>query len=323
MPFSYRDETRELNELTRQEASGSFVQLSDGFTHYELSNPLPASPKSDASTAPSTSQVLPVGFGGGAEGGGGVVRDVVLAHGFSVPYFIYDPTFDFLNRSGFRVLRYDLYGRGFSDRPDTPYDIDLFVRQLGDLLDALSLTRPVSLVGLSTGGPITAAFTARFPERVDKLVLIDPVGAKPFALGRLLKVAAMPFVGETIISLLGIRGMTRISSSEEAIRTYADQLLPRYIVQMQYKGFKRAILSTIRNNMLGSFRDVYEQIGKMGKPVLLLWGKHDHTVPFKHSNTLQEAIPNLEFHAIEHCGHIPHYEKPDEVNPILLQFLKS
>jgi len=292
MAFSYRDETRELNELTRKELSGSFIHLSDGFTHYELSNPE-------------------------------AHHTVVLAHGFSVPYFIYDPTFEFLTRSGLRVVRYDLFGRGFSDRPDTRYNIDLFVRQLGDLLDALHFTHPVSLVGLSTGGPITAAFTARFPERVDRLVLIDPVGAKPFALSRILKAAAIPFVGEAIIGLLGSEGMVRISASDFAIRTFADQLLPRYVDQMKYKGFKRAILSTIRNNMLGSFLEVYERIGKMDKPVLLFWGRHDHTVPFKHSHILQAAMPNMEFHAIENCGHIPHYEKAEEVNPILLQFLNS
>jgi pimeloyl-ACP methyl ester carboxylesterase len=154
-------------------------------------------------------------------------------------------------------------------------------------------------------------------------VLIDPVGAKPFALGHVLKVAAMPVVGEAIISLLGIEGMTRISASEEGVRMNADKILPGYIVQMKYKGFKRAILSTIRNDMLGSFREVYERIGKMDKPVLLLWGQHDHTVPFRHSNTLRTVIPNMEFHAIENCGHIPHYEKPDEVNPILLKFLRK
>jgi pimeloyl-ACP methyl ester carboxylesterase len=314
MPFSYRDEIQELNELTRKEASGSFVRLSDGFTHYELSDPAPH-PHPLLTERFAVSQ-----WERGAEGG---VRDVVLVHGFSVPYFIYDPTFAFLTQSGFRVVRYDLFGRGFSDRPDTRYNIDLFVRQLGDLLDVLHLTRPVSLVGLSTGGPITATYTARFPERVHKLVLIDPVGAKHFALGQLLKVAAMPFVGEAIIGLLGIGGMTRISSSEEGIRMHADQILPGYIVQMKYKGFKRAILSTIRNNMLGSFREVYEQIGKMDKPVLLLWGEHDHTVPFRHSNTLRTVIPDMEFHAIENCGHIPHYEKPDQVNPILLKFLRK
>jgi pimeloyl-ACP methyl ester carboxylesterase len=292
MPFSYRDETEELNELTRKDASGSFIQLSDGFTHYQLSNP-------DAQ------------------------ETVILVHGFSVPYFIFDPTFEFLTRSGFRVLRYDLFGRGYSDRPEAKYNIDLFVRQLRDVLDGLGFTRPVSLVGLSTGGPISAVYTERYPERVHKLVLIDPVGAKPFALGRALKVMAMPFVGETIISLLGIGGMTRISSSEAAIRAYADQILPGYITQMKYKGFKRAILSTIRNDMLGSFIHTYEQIGKMKKPVLLFWGPRDHTVPFKHSEVLCKVMPNLQFCAIEHTGHIPHYEKPEEVNPILLEFLRA
>lgn len=292
MPFSYRDETKELNELTRQEAGGSFVQLSDGFTHYELSNPE-------------------------AE------HTVVLAHGFSVPYFIYDPTFEFLTQSGFRVVRYNLYGRGLSDRPDTPYDIDLFVRQLGDLLDALHLRRPVSLVGLSTGGPITAAFTVRFPARVNKLVLIDPIGAKPLGLGRIVKAAAMPFVGEAIMGLVGSVRIARLIAASPFDPEHIGEFGERYITQMEYRGFKRAILSTIRNDMLGSFLDVYERIGKMDKPVLLFWGRHDNTVPFKHSDVLRAALPNVQFHAIENCGHIPHYQKPDEVNPILLDFLRQ
>lgn len=104
----------------------------------------------------------------------------MLVHGFSVPQFIFEPTFTFLTEQGFRVLRYDLYGRGFSDRPDKRYDIDLYVGQLANLLDALEIREPVSLVGLSMGGPITATFTVRFPQRVRKLVLIDPVGAKSF-----------------------------------------------------------------------------------------------------------------------------------------------
>ena len=291
MSFSYRDETRELNELTRQEASGSFIQLSDGFTHYELGNP-----EAD--------------------------ETVLLVHGFSVPYFVYDTTFEFLAQSGFRVVRYDLFGRGFSDRPATQYNLDLFVRQLGDLLDALRFRRPVSLVGLSTGGPITAAFTARFPERVSRLVLIDPIGAKPLPFAPLLKVAAMPFVGEALLSLVRSDGMA-MKVAPLFNRELVEEFRSRYIVQMQYKGFRRAILSTIRSSVLDSSLNVYERIGEMDKPVLLFWGRNDPTVPFKHSDTLRAAIPGLEFHVIEDCGHAPHHEKPEEVNPILLQFLKS
>lgn len=290
MSFSYRDETRELNEFTRQEASGSFVQLSDGFTHYEVGNP-------EAN------------------------ETVLLVHGFSVPCFIFDATFKFLTQAGFRVARYDLFGRGFSDRPDTRYDIDLFVRQLGDLLDALRFTRPVSLVGLSTGGPITAAFTGRFPERVNKLVLIDPVGAKPLPYAPFLKVVAMPFVGEAIFNLIRSDGIA-VKISSFFNRELVQEFQSRYLLALKYKGFRRAILSTIRSGMLDPVLDVYKRIDKMDKPVLLFWGRNDPTVPFKHSNLLRAAMPHMEFHAIENCGHIPHHEKPDEVNPILLEFLR-
>jgi pimeloyl-ACP methyl ester carboxylesterase len=292
MSFFYRDETKELDDLIRKEESGSFIQLSDGFTHYELSN-------------------------SGAE------NTVVLIHGFSVPYYIYDPTFEFLTQSGFRVLRYDLFGRGFSDRPDQPYNIDLFVRQLGDLLNALGLTERVTLVGLSTGGPISSVFTVRYPERVNKLVLIDPVGVKTLPYARILKVATLPVLGETILSLIGTGGLAKNIMSDFFDPTFVDYFQSRYVIQMQYKGFKRAILSTIRNRMLDSFMDDYQRVGKMGKPVLLFWGRSDSTVPFGHSDELRKVMPDVEFHAFENCGHIPHYEKPEEVNPILLEFLRK
>jgi len=133
----------------------------------------------------------------------------------------------------------------------------------------------------------------------------------------------MPIVGETIIGFLGSEGMVKNIASDFFDRTFVEQFQSRYVVQMHYKGFKRAILSTIRNHMLDSFIDYYQRVGKMDKPVLLFWGRDDTTVPFNHSDKLRKAIPNLEFHAIENCGHIPHYEKPEEVNPILLQFLKK
>ncbi len=290
--FSFRSETRELNDLTRRMTGGSFVALADGVTHYELSN---------------------------------IIKDhtVVLVHGFSVPYFIFDPTFHFLTQCGFRVLRYDLFGRGFSDRPDVNYNIDLFVEQLAELLDALRLTRPVTLIGLSMGGPITAAFTARYPQRVEKLVLIDPAGARPVVHSRILDVVTKPYVGELILSLVGNKSMVRNIASDFFDKKLIDHFQQRYLVQMQFKGFRRAILSTIRNNMLNSFIDIYRRVGSLNIPTLLIWGQHDTTIPVKDSDDLRAAIPNSEFHVIENCSHIPHYEKPEETNALLLEFLRK
>lgn len=287
-----RGETNELDETTRKSADGSFVQLPDGITHYQLSNPESS-------------------------------RTVVLIHGFSVPYFIYDPTFEFLTQAGYRVLRFDLFGRGLSDRPRVRYNLDFYVKQLGDLQGALRVTPPVSLIGLSMGGLIAAAFTVRHPDRVKNVILIDPVGAKPITLTPLLQVAKIPFVAEAMLGVLGGDFLVNSIADDFFDPAYVEHFMRRYKVQMQYKGFGRAILSTIRNNMLGSFIEVYTALGAIKKPVLLFWGRRDTTVPFEHSEIIQALVSQAEFYVIEECGHIPHYEKPDEVNPILLKFLRQ
>ena len=291
MNFPYLDETQELNEATRKQADGSFVTLTGGVTHYEL---------------------------GGPENG----TPVVLAHGFSTPYFIFDTTFEFLVNSGFRVLRYDLIGRGYSDRPHVDYNIQLFVRQLKELLDALGF-KQINLVGLSMGGPITAAFISQNPERVRRHVLIDPAGATRVALPPMLEALKIPIFGELAFGLFGsvrmVKGIASDMLDQETVAYFQNQ----YKVQMQFKGFKRAILSTIRNDMLESFYETYLHVGKLQKPTLLFWGINDKTIPFETSKVILQAIPHAEFHAIENCGHIPHYEKPGVVNPILLEFLSK
>ena len=291
MSFPYLDETKELNDVTRKKANGSFITLPDGVTHYELRGP---------------------------ENG----KPVVLVHGFSVPYFIFDTTFEFLVNLGFRVLRYDLLGRGFSDRPQANYNIRLFVKQLKDLLDSLEL-KGINLIGLSMGGPITASFISQYPDYVSKHVMIDPAGAQQTTLGWLLEAVKLPLVGELTLGLFGSRNMVKSIASDLFDPNIVAHFQNQYKIQMQYKGFKRAILSTMRNNMLGSFFETYIQVGKLHKPTLLFWGKNDKTIPFENSKILLKALPHAEFHAIENCGHIPHYEKPEIVNPILLEFLSK
>jgi len=65
-----------------------------------------------------------------------------------------------------RVLRYDLYGRGFSDRPDTVYNQTCFDKQLCELLTALGNDKPINLIGLSMGGAIAIGFADKHPELV-------------------------------------------------------------------------------------------------------------------------------------------------------------
>jgi pimeloyl-ACP methyl ester carboxylesterase len=291
MPFPYFDETLPLDEKARKNAPGSFVSLPGGVTHHE-------------------------------EGGDPNGQPIVLVHGFSVPYFIFDPTFEFLCQQGFRVLRYDLIGRGFSDRPNVRYDADLFVRQLKELLDALQF-KDIVLIGLSMGGAITASFISAHPQYVSKHVLIDPAGAKPISLSPLLKAVRLPGLGELLLGLFGTASMVRSVAADMFTPELVEEFQKRYKIQMQYHGFKRAILSSMRCGMLESFIEVYKKVGSLQKPTLLFWGKQDRTVPFAHSDMIRVAIPHAKFHAFENCGHIPHFERPSEFNQILLEFLRK
>lgn len=295
MTFPYLTETEDLTDSVRANADGSFIQLSDGICHYGLSQPSNHAIRS--------------------------TQHVILIHGFSVPYFIWDPTFDFLTQSGYRVLRFDLFGRGLSDRPRVRYDIHLFVRQLKELLDALEINEPVHLAGLSMGGLISAAFVEQFPERVKSHILVDPSGAKAIELTPVLKLAKLPVLPEILFGIAGDESLLKSISSDFFDPKLVAQFIELFRPQMRIKGFKRAILSTIRTGMLGSFLETYQRVGQRDKPTLLFWGRNDKTVPFAHNEILRAAIPHAQFHVIENCGHIPHYEKPAEINPILSKFI--
>ncbi len=287
--FIYRGETKDIDDDIRASTSGSFIRLSNGFTHYELCGP---------------------------DNG----QSVVLIHGFSVPYFVFDPTFNFLVGTSFRVLRYDLFGRGFSDRPHVKYNIDLFVNQLRELLDAFNI-KQVNLIGLSMGGAVASAFTVNFSERVLRLILIDPVGIQRMPLSCLYGVAILPGISELILGLASTDQIVERVASDffdpEHIKIFESQ----YRVQMQYRGFKRAILSTLRNKTVAGFPEVYQRLGKLVMPVLLIWGRNDQTLPLEQSRDILSAVPRAEFHIMENCGHIPHYEKPEKVNSLLVNFL--
>lgn len=289
--FVYRGETRDLDDAARTAAGGSFARLGLGWTHFQVAGP---------------------------ENG----RAIVLVPGFSVPYFIWDPTFTMLADSGRRALRYDLYGRGYSDRPRTAYSLSLFVNQLRELIDQLQLDQ-IDLIGLSMGGLIAAAFSVQHPARVRGLILVGPTGAGAVPMGALYRLAAVPGVSEAILGLFGTEQMVRNVASDFFERQQVESFQDRYRIQMQYRGFKRAILSSIRHGMLDAHPEIYAGLNAQTFPLMIIWGEEDHTVPFGQSRMLLKLARRARFGAIPGCGHIPHFERPDLVNPIILDFLHT
>jgi pimeloyl-ACP methyl ester carboxylesterase len=270
----------------------TFVRLSDGVTHYEWAGP-------------DDGQV------------------VVLVHGLTSPSFIWDYQFHALARAGFRVLRYDLFGRGYSDRPWVRYNAEVFNRQLLELLDALEVTQPVDLVALSMGTAIAMDFITRHPERVRRFGLFGPVGFMVHVPLRY-KIFKAPVLGDIIIKLFGNQILTK-SLQRQLMRDpqRQEELRDRYLEQMRFKGYKRAVLSTSRHHPVLNLEPLYRRVGELGHKGIMFWGRRDHVTPFQHHQYVQQAIPGIEFHAFDNVGHTLNYEAPEVVNPKLIAFLKA
>ena len=280
-----------LDEEARREAPGRHVRLADGVTHFEVAGP-------------------------------DTGRVVVLAAGFSVPAYIWDSLYQGLADSGFRVVRYDYYGRGWSDRVDAAYDQDLFVRQLAGLLDSLRISGPVDLAGLSFGGAIVTSFIARHPERVRTLIYFDPV----FNTGRPLRPEERTAWRWSLHMVLGG------GSERMAVGQLDDFLHPqrypdwadRYRVQQRFEGTRESLRRSRAAIALAPHQGAQlRRLGAGALPVLVVWGREDRVAPFESSRELLAAIPRATFVPVDSAAHLPHLERPRVVLPAVVGFLRA
>lgn len=280
-------ERMEMDDSVRAAARGATVHLPEGATYYEAAGP-------------------------------DTGRVIVLVHGFSVPSYIWDPTFNLLAGEGFRVIRYDLYGRGRSDRPDASYDPALYDAQLDGLIDSLGVRGPVDLVGLSFGGLVVAHYASTHAARVRSLTFVDPLtkaGGVPWFI-------ALPGVGAYIWQTVVVPGMAEGQLSDFLHPEWYPTWPDRYRAQMQYRGFGRALRRTAMARRDVDFAAMYASIAQSGVPVLLIWGRQDKTLPIEDAEVMRQAIPALDFFPVDSSGHLPHIEQSASFNAKLLAFLR-
>ena len=133
--YEYIVKNKSFIESFDLKPNSGFTNLSKGFTFYKHDN-------KEASTAP-----------------------IILIHGFSVPSYIWDPTFELLSKKGYNVISLDLFGRGFSENLDQPYTDKLFADQVIDLMIKLNINS-AKLVGLSNGGRVISKVAELKPSLV-------------------------------------------------------------------------------------------------------------------------------------------------------------
>lgn len=288
LPILRKTESLALSRETATDAPGQFVLLSNGPVHYQMLGP----------------ETGPI---------------VVLVHGFGVPSYTWERNQPYLANRGFRVLSFDLYGRGYSARPEAKYERSLFVGQIAELLAALEINDRVHLVGLSMGGAVAAAFAADHPERVQSLVLLAPFNS-PMPIGPL----KMPVVGEWLGYSFVVPAMPASQFEDFVSPGRYPDWADRFRVQMRYAGFRRAILATARGFIQSDPLKDFTRVGESENATLLLWGDSDAMFPLSQADRVRSALgPNAEFQLIEDAGHALHYERAEAVNVRMTAFLQA
>ncbi|RXV61168.1 alpha/beta hydrolase [Roseovarius sp. A46] len=277
-----REVVRPRIDGARDTAPGAFAALSRGRTHYRWHGP---------------------------EGG----PVTVCVHGLTTPSFVWEGLVPGLVAKGHRVLTYDLYGRGYSDRPGGAQEAGFFVGQLEELLVDQGVDGPVTLVGYSMGGAIAAGFAARHPDRLRELVLIAPAGLG-HDLGPVARLVARGgVVGRWLMLAVFPMSFRRGCEAEREVPTTVPGIVDRQQAELRWRGFVPAVARSVAGILAETQDETHAAIARSGVPVRAIWGAKDTVIPLSRKARLAEVNPDAYQYVIEGAGHGLTYTHTDRV----------
>jgi len=247
---------------------------------------------------------------------------LVLIHGYTASLFVWHKVAPLLADAGFRVVAVDLVGFGYSEKPKWfDYSIPSQARVVSRFMNTLGIGR-ATLIGSSYGGAVAINVALDYPEFVEKLVLIDPVCNDEVLSHPILKLAAIPGVGEMITPfLVDSRAMMRrrmrgtLSRSNHDLIT--EERISNVLRPLAAADGHHAVLATSRNwNACRLEADAQ----LIGQPTLIIWGEEDKVINIRNGHKLHDAILHSRFVVLKSCGHVPAEEKSDLVSELVSEF---
>lgn len=227
-------------------------------------------------------------------------------------YSNFKGNYPYLNERGYRTLVVDLFGYGYSDKPeDGSFDLGDLARQMRGLLDALDVAK-ASVVGNSMGGAIAIRFALDYPERVEKLVLMAPGGIEA-------RDVYMQMEGiKTMIANLG-----KPASQESMRETFELQLFDASKITDEIIEERLQILKLQPKGLLARLKvnDQQDRLAEIEAPVLCLWGVNDKFCPASGAMKIAERCKNSRTVLVSQCGHWVMVEHPELFNDLCARFL--
>ena len=243
---------------------------------------------------------------------------VVLLHGFPMDRSIWAHQRASVGAI-YRLITPDLRGHGRSAAPDGIYTIDAMADDVIETLDALQLTEPLVLGGLSLGGYVALSIARRYPERLKGLMLLNTRAAadSPEAAAnreeQAREVEASGDVEPVVAAML-----PRLFA--EATAKDHPEVVKRLHAHMS-RTVPRAVVGALRG--MAARPDRTEFLPRLAIPTLVIAGLDDAVVPMSEARAMAAAIPNAHFVAVPHAGHLAPLENHQATDAAILGFLES
>jgi pimeloyl-ACP methyl ester carboxylesterase len=253
-------------------------------------------------------------------------KPLLLIHGYGAGMWVWEKQIEALSQS-YRVYVLDLIGHGFSDRPEVSYTPETYIHFLRDFMDGVGIEK-ATLIGNSMGGGIAWAMAILYPERVDRLILINCVPpdvlhqVKNESFRTLVAIKDIPILPYLVIAARGKNSIRWILlECVSNIKLITPEVVSRQYPLSKIKGSTWVLYSTFKH--AGEALKLKDQLSMIHKPTLFIWGERDLIFPPQVGEALHQAITGSKFLRIEKSGHIPMWETPDEVNQAILSFLEE
>ena len=254
---------------------------------------------------------------------------IVLVHGITSTSATWERVMPYL-ATRFTVIAPDLLGHGQSAKPRGDYSLGAYASGVRDLMVSLGHDR-ATFVGHSLGGGVAMQAAYQFPERCERLVLVDSGG-----LGRevnfLLRSATLPF-SEVVLPVLAsarILDAGRVAGralGRLGVRAGTDMAeLAKGHASLADPEARAAFVHTLRTivDPGGQRVDASDRLYLAKNiPFMLIWGERDPIIPVEHGRRAHELIASSRLEVFEDAGHFPHVDDPQRFLDVLLDFIES
>jgi len=258
---------------------------------------------------------------------------VILLHGFPENWTSWRHQIRSLSAAGFEVWAPDLRGYNESDRPKTrqAYELSQLVEDVAALVKATG--RPKAhIVGHDWGGIVAWAFAGERPDLVDRLVILnaphlqlyrEKLWFRQMFRSWYVLFFQLPLLPEWLLQFRRAAMLRRLFRKHPARKgTFDDKVIDAYVGAFAAPGAMTAALNYYRQN----FRPRRQEPARRARtdaPTLVIWGELDRALGTELLEGLERVAPKVRIHRIADAGHWVQNEASDEVNRVLISFLKE